>query len=172
MHGNERREKIRKDLMKSLKAIKGSEIAEKYGVSRQVIVQDVALLRANGEQIISTAEGYIYFSYHMNLPKRIFAVKHNNDQMADELEAILEHGGTVLNVFVNHPIYGDLVADMVIANEKQKKNYLKKCEEIEFTPLMALTENLHYHTVEASSEEQLIQIGDALERLGFLVEAD
>lgn len=170
MHGNERRERIRKDLMKSLKAIKGSEIAGKYGVSRQVIVQDIALLRANGEQIISTADGYIYFSYHMNLPKRIFALKHTRDDIEIELDTILDNGGTILNVFINHPIYGDLVADMVISNKKQRNEYVEKCQKVEFTPLMALTENLHFHTVEANSEEQLNRITDRLEELGFLVE--
>ncbi len=122
MHGNERREKIRKDLKKSLKAIKGSELAKRYGVSRQVIVQDIALLRAVGEQIISTADGYIYFSYHMHKPKRVFALKHEADEIDKELSAIIGNGGTLLNVFINHPVYGDLVADMIIENEEQKRN--------------------------------------------------
>jgi len=169
MHGNERREKIRKDLKKSLKAIKGSVFASKYGVSRQVIVQDIALLRAVGEQIISTADGYIYFSFHMNKPKRVFALKHTKDDIIKELDTVLEHGGILLNVFIDHPIYGDLVADMIIGDEDQKKAYVEKCSEVEFTPLMALTDNVHYHTVEATYEENLDKIETALDELGFLV---
>lgn len=171
MHGNERREKIRKDLKKSLKAIKGSAFAEKYGVSRQVIVQDIALLRAVGEQIISTADGYIYFSFHMNKPKRVFALKHETSDINKELDTILENGGVLLNVFIDHPIYGDLVADMIIGDEEQKKAYIEKCSAVEFTPLMALTDNIHYHTVEATYEENLDKIEAALKELGFLVEA-
>lgn len=170
MHGNERREKIRKDLKKSLKAIKGSEFAEKYSVSRQVIVQDIALLRAVGEQIISTADGYIYFSFHMNKPKRVFALKHEASEIVKELDTILGHGGVLLNVFIDHPIYGDLVADMVIGDEKQKKAYIERCNEVEFTPLMALTDNLHYHTVESTYEENLDNIEKAFRELGYLVE--
>lgn len=170
MHGNERREKIRKDLKKSLKAIKGSEFANKYGVSRQVIVQDIALLRAVGEQIISTADGYIYFSFHMNKPKRVFAVQHKADDIMKEINAVIDNGGVLLNVFIEHPVYGDLVADMIIGDESQKNAYIQKCNEVEFTPLMALTDNIHYHTVEASHEESLNKIEEALRELGFLIE--
>lgn len=170
MHGNERRECIRKDLKKSLKAIKGSEFADKYEVSRQVIVQDIALLRAVGEQIISTADGYIYFSFHMNKPKRVFALQHSAKDIENELDAILDNGGTLLNVFINHPIYGDLVADMIIENRKQKADYIKACSKVEFTPLMALTDNMHFHTVEATYEEDLDHIEEALKALGFLIE--
>ena len=170
MKGNERRECIRKDLKKSLKAIKGSELAEKYDVSRQVIVQDIALLRAVGEQIISTADGYIYFSFHMNRPKRVFALKHATKDIDSELSAILENGGLLLNVFIHHPIYGDIVADMIIENENQKREYNEKCQKVEFTPLMALTDNVHFHTVEANSESELDKIEEALRALGFLIE--
>jgi uncharacterized protein len=168
MHGNERRECIRKDLKKSLKAIKGSELAEKYEVSRQVIVQDIALLRAVGEQIISTGDGYIYFSYHMNKPKRVFAVRHEQNQIEMEIDTILEYDGTILNVFIHHPIYGDLVADMIIEDKIQKREYLKRSSEVEFIPLMALTDNYHFHTVEASSESDLDLIEALLKKRGFL----
>jgi len=170
MNGKTRREKIRKDLKKSLKAIKGSEFAQKYDVSRQVIVQDIALLRAVGEQIISTADGYIYFSYHMNKPKRVFALRHEPDEIAKELKMIVNHGGTVLNVFITHPIYGDLVADIIVENEEQINAYIKKCSEVDFIPLMTLTENYHFHTVEANDEESLDSIEEALREAGFLVE--
>jgi len=169
MHGKERREKIRKDLKKSLKAIKGAEFAEKFSVSRQVIVQDIALLRAVGEQILSTSDGYIYFSFNMNKPKRVFAVKHDADDIMKEIDTILELGGVLLNVFIEHPIYGDLVADIIIGDEKQKKAYIEKCNEVEFIPLMALTDNIHYHTVEATYEENLDKIEVALKKIGFLV---
>jgi hypothetical protein len=169
MHGNERRERIRKDLKKSLKAIKGSNFAEKYGVSRQVIVQDIALLRAVGEQIISTADGYIYFSYHMSKPKRVFAVKHVTSDIENEMDAIINNGGTLLNVFINHPIYGDIVADMIVENKSQKEEYIEKCLTVEFTPLMALTDNIHYHTVEANNETDLDEIEKALKELGYLI---
>lgn len=168
MHGNERRECIRKDLKKSLKAIKGSELALKYDVSRQVIVQDIALLRAVGEQIISTGDGYIYFSYHMNKPKRVIAVKHDEADIEKEIDAILEYDGTLLNVFIHHPIYGDLVADMIIENKQQKREYLKRCRDVEFTPLMALTDNYHFHTIEANSEEELDHIEKLLKKHGFI----
>ena len=170
MKGNERRECIRKDLMKSLKATKGAELAGKYGVSRQVIVQDIALLRAVGEQIISTADGYIYFSFHMNMPKRVFAVRHGEDEIEKELITIIELGGSLINVFIHHPIYGDLVADMHIDNKNKMREYIHKCDVTEFKPLMLLTDNVHYHTVEANSEEDLDSIEKALNDLGYLYE--
>ncbi len=170
LKGNERRECIRKDLMKSLKAMKGAELAEKYGVSRQVIVQDIALLRAVGEQIVSTADGYIYFSFHMNMPKRVFAVKHDHSEIEKELTTILDLGGSLLNVFIHHPIYGDLVADMNIDNKVQMEKYIIQCQAEDFKPLMFLTDNVHYHTIEANSEKELDLIEAALSDLGYLYE--
>lgn len=171
MNGAERRECIRKDLKKSLKAIKGAELAKEYDVSRQVIVQDIALLRAVGEQIISTADGYLYFSFHMNLPKRVFAVKHEEERIREEMEAIIEHEGNILNVFIHHPIYGDLVADLLIENERQMEEFLKKNSADDSKPLMLLTDNFHYHTIEAPSEEHLDRIEKSLDALGFLMHA-
>ena len=52
--GEERREKIIQKLKTSEKPISATTFAKIFDVSRQVIVQDVALLRANGNSIIST----------------------------------------------------------------------------------------------------------------------
>ena len=76
--------------------------AKKFGVSRQVIVQDIALIRAAGYEIISTNRGYI-----LNQPKtvcRIFKVQHTDEQLEEELNTIVDLGGCVDNVMIHHRV--------------------------------------------------------------------
>jgi transcriptional regulator of NAD metabolism len=96
-------------------------------------------------------------------------VKHEGNQIDKEMDAIIGNGGTVLNVFIHHPVYGDLVAEMVIDNQSSKEEYINKCESDGFIPLMTLTDNVHYHTVEASDEKVLDRIENELDTLGFLI---
>ena len=56
----ERREEIMKMLVESSRAIKGTELASLFNVTRQIIVKDIAILRAAGNNIIATPDGYIY----------------------------------------------------------------------------------------------------------------
>lgn len=86
------------------------------------------------------------------------------------MTTILDLGGSLLNVFIHHPIYGDLVADMNIDNKAQMEKYIIQCQAEDFKPLMFLTDNVHYHTIEANSEKELDLIEAALSDLGYLYE--
>ena len=167
--GNQRREAILEDLSKENSILKGVQLAKKYGVSRQVIVQDIALLRAQGTSIISTAEGYMLHDLKPDTSKRVFCVAHNESLIEDELNTIVDYGGKVLNVLVNHVVYGDITVDLMLKNRKDVKNFMKKLEDIEFVPLMALTNGEHYHVVEAETIDILDSIEQALIDKGYLV---
>lgn len=169
MDGKQRREEIINDLVTVSSAIKGSDLANKYAVSRQVIVQDIALLRAKGEKVISTSEGYMIYANTNNTFKRVFHIEHASDSIEDELHIIVDLGGKILNVIVCHPIYGDITVDMMIDSRKKVENFMKKCKKEDFVPLMALTGNKHYHTIEAENESILEDIEYALLENGYLI---
>ena len=59
MKAAERRKAIVNLLLSSNEAVSGSTLSEKFGVSRQIIVQDITVLKGSGYEILSTHNGYI-----------------------------------------------------------------------------------------------------------------
>lgn len=170
MDGTIRRNRILADLEISSTTIKGSDLAKTYGVSRQVVVQDVALLRATGAPIVSTADGYIIYSANVNSCKRVFCVTHNDVELEEELLIFVDNGGHVLNIIVEHVVYGEIVVDLHLKTRRQVNTFIEKTSGNDFTPLMVLTKGNHYHTIEAESEIILDAIEEELKVKGFLVE--
>ncbi|MDD5934553.1 MAG: transcription repressor NadR [Clostridiales bacterium] len=170
MEGMERREKLIEILTNHSTPISGTELAKKLGVSRQIIVQDIALLRATNKNILSTTKGYLLYYQEPKKVNRCFYVKHTTDQIADELTCIVDLGGTVLDVIVSHEIYGTIQADLLIHNRQDVLDFVDKVTHKKTVPLKELTGSYHYHTVEADSEEVLKRIEDSLRDNGYLVE--
>jgi transcriptional regulator of NAD metabolism len=169
MDGKKRREDIINELVKSEEPIKGSLLAKMFNVSRQVIVQDIALLRAQGKSILSTSEGYMVYKIKENTIKRVFAINHSIEDIEDELKTIVDLGGNVLNVIVSHSLYGEINIDMMINSRKKVSDFMNKVNKKDFVPLMRLTNGEHYHTIEAESEEVLNEIQDKLKNKGYLI---
>ncbi len=169
MEGNERREKIIELLKKSKAPISGTELAKRLNVSRQVIVQDIALLRAVNKNILSTTKGYLLYYQEQEKVNRCFYVKHTTDQIEDELLTIIDHGGTVLDVIVSHEIYGSIEADLLLKTRLDVYDFVNKVKTRKTVPLKELTGDCHYHTVEADSEEILNNIEQSLLRKGYLI---
>ena len=168
MEGKFRREKILRDLITSKFAIKGSNLADKYHVSRQVVVQDIALLRAQGKAIVSTSEGYMFYTTNEASIRRVFCVNHDDNQLEEELLIFVDNGGHLMNVIVDHAVYGQITVDLLLKTRRQVKAFIDKISTTEFVPLMTLTNGDHYHTVEAESEEILDTIEEELRGLGIL----
>ena len=170
MGGDTRRKQIIKILQESSVAVAGTELASRLGVSRQVIVQDIALLRAENKNILSTNKGYILFheGERKGSSKRTFKVMHEADRMKEELYLIVDCGGKLLDVVVEHPIYGQIMVDLILDCRQDVDNFVRQIEENTSKPLNALTDGLHYHTVEAKSEQILDTIEDNLKEQGFL----
>lgn len=168
MSGLERREEIIKMIKKSSAAIPAKKLAETFDVSRQVIVQDIALLRASGYDIISTNRGYL-----LNLPasvSRIFKVNHTDEQVEDELTTIVDIGGNIIDVRVNHKVYGVMEAPLQINSRKKVQGFVEEIKSGKSSPLLNVTSGYHYHKIEAESEEMLDEIEKALKEKGYLVE--
>lgn len=170
MEGDRRREKIIELLLESPQPVSGSEIAKRFEVSRQVIVQDIALLRATNKNILSTNKGYIL--YHpptgASLVKRTFRVSHTDAQIQDELYTIVDCGGKVLDVVVEHDIYGQITADLILKNRQDVDEFISKIQNSTSKPLKELTDSNHFHTVEADTAVQLDTIARKLFAKGYL----
>ena len=166
MTGVERREKLLSMLAKSKEPIAGAEMAKRLSVSRQVIVQDIALLRAADNNIVSTNRGYVLLK--PGKCERIFKVRHTAEEIEKELQIIVDNGGRILDVFVYHKIYGVVKDPMNIKTRKDIYEYVKTLSSGKSSPLLKITDNYHYHTVQADSEDILDNIQKDLEECGFL----
>ena len=169
--GDERRELILQWLKASETALTGQEIAEKTNVSRQIIVQDISLLKARNEPIIATSQGYIYMNDKQspNPFKKIIACYHPPHKTKDELLIMADFGIFVRDVVVEHAIYGEITASLMLKNRKDVDNFIKKMESTNASYLSDLTDGVHLHTIEAETEEQLDEVTSALEKAGFLL---
>ncbi len=169
MSGRERREKIVELLTEAMDALSGAELARQLGVSRQVVVQDIALLRATNKNIISTTRGYMLYIAEEQTAKRCFLVKHTTEQIEDELYTIVDRGGKVLDVIVMHDIYGQIQTDLIIETRAEADEFVQKVAGRKSMPLKQLTDGVHLHTVVAESESILDEIEQELQEKGYLV---
>lgn len=168
MTGSERRTGIISKIEKSEKPVPAKELAAVYGVSRQVIVQDIALIRAAGYDVISTNRGYILNA--VNKVSRVYKVQHSDEQLEEELLEVVDLGGCVENVMVNHKVYGHIEAELGVNTRQKVVEFMQDIKSGKSSPLKNITSGYHYHTVSADSEKTLDMIEEALQEKGFLVE--
>ena len=172
MDGKERRVRILDELSAADKPFTGSALAKAVGVSRQVVVQDIALLRADGHDIVATNRGYVLRegASEPAVPTRLVKVRHDVGQTADELTSIVDMGGAVLNVIVNHRVYGKITADLDIRNRRDVERYLEAIASGKSFPLLTVTSGYHFHRIAADTEETLDDIEEMLKQKGYLVD--
>ncbi|GGE42755.1 transcriptional regulator [Pullulanibacillus camelliae] len=171
--GEERRTTILKWLQEADEPLTGSELAKKTNVSRQVIVQDISLLKAKNEPILATARGYLYFKKGQKEQcVQVIACQHNEARTEEELNLLVDHGVRVKDVIVEHPVYGEITASLMLENRRDVQLFMKKIKGTKASLLSALTEGIHLHTIEAGSEEKLSDACIALKEAGLLVNQD
>lgn len=164
--GTQRRQELLSRMRHSSTPLSGTALARDFGVSRQVIVQDVALLRAEGHDILSTNRGYLCQT--STGATRVIPVLHSDEDIAEELNTVVDFGGTVVDVFVVHTVYGELRADLDLSSRKQVQDFVSDIRRGRASPLKNLTSGYHCHTIRADSEETLDLIEAELARRGFL----
>ncbi|MGN6711316.1 hypothetical protein SAMN02745136_04097 [Anaerocolumna jejuensis DSM 15929] len=169
MEGQDRRNELTRILEETKEPVSGTELAKRLGVSRQVIVQDIALLRAVNKNILSTTKGYLIYKQEKQKVNRCFATRHTTEEIEDELNTIVDNGGKVLDVIVMHDLYGEISVDLIIKNRRDVADFVEKVKAKRTVPLKDLTNGTHLHTVEADSEEILDQIERALREKNYLV---
>ena len=163
----ERRKEIVNLLLSAKEPISGGELAERFDVSRQIIVQDVTVLKGTGCEILSTRQGYVM--QKSPFFERVFKVRHTTEQTEDELSCIVDLGGTVVDVFVWHKVYGKIEAGLNIFSKLHIKQFLEGVRTGQSTELMHVTGGYHYHTVRAESEYALDCIETALKKKNYIV---
>lgn len=160
MRAEERRKEIVQILRGSNAPVPGAQLADRLSVSRQIIVQDIAILKNSGYEILSTHTGYILAP--ANKFSKVLKVCHTDEEIQDELNTIVDLGGSVADVFIKHRTYGTIRVPLHIRSRRDVELFIESIESGRSTPLKNITSNYHYHTIEAPSEEILQLIERAL----------
>ena len=171
MNGETRRVQLLQLLKQQGLPMSGTALAKHFGVSRQVIVQDIALMRAENHRILSTNKGYLYrtAAQENTQPKRVFHVRHDTQQVFEEFLTVIELGGKILDVAVEHELYGQIRVDLLIESVTDAEDFVNRLHSCKDNPLKVLTDDCHYHTVAAPSEKLLDLISQELAQRGFLL---
>ena len=167
MQAEERRRKIVELLSQTNQAVSAARLAAEFDVSRQVIVGDVALLRAAGEEISATPRGYVMARTAVGLVRQVPCC-HDGPGMEAELNAIVDQGCSVLDVIVDHPVYGQLTGPLGRASRYDVQQFLDRCADAR--PLSDLTGGIHLHTLSCPSEDAFQRVRASLRSLGVLLE--
>lgn len=168
MNATARRAAVLQTLRGESNPISATRLAAQFGVSRQIIVGDIALLRAQGEQIAATPRGYVIVqdvSYYTGT----VACCHTGEQMADELNIMVDHGCIVRDVIVEHPLYGQLTGQLALKSRYDVAEFVRRCEEAAAAPLSLLTDGIHLHTLLCPDEACFSRVCQALAEHGFLL---
>ena len=168
MNTAQRRTEILKLLQQEEKPVAARAMASQFGVSRQVIVQDMAVIRASTPGILSTTRGYVLQQDKDIACTREFKVRHGQEQAAEELNLIVDCGGRVKNISISHRVYGRITAEMDIRSRQDVQEFLQALAGGASTVLSTATDGYHYHLVEAATPDRLDLIGQALQDADFL----
>ena len=169
MEAASRRQAILDRLRTANRPVSASALAAGLNVSRQIIVGDIALLRAGGAEISATPRGYV-------LPRatdgitRTIACRHTLAQTGQELDILVDNGCTVLDVIVEHPVYGQLTGQLQISSRYDVEQFLVRIHDSDAAPLSMLTGGLHLHTLCCPNEDAYTRACAALKAAGLLLD--
>lgn len=170
MTAMQRREKIYAQLLTAAAPVSATALARQFGVSRQIIVGDIALLRAGGCNITATPRGYVIVASGGITVQ--LAVCHSGEATRDELYAMVDCGCTVQDVIVEHPVYGQLTAPLQLSSRYDVDQFIRSMASSDARPLSALTEGIHLHTLSCPSDDALAHLKENLRQMGVLLEQD
>ena len=171
MDAQQRRQAVARRLEGAEGPVSAATLAREHSVSRQIIVGDIALLRAGGLDIAATPRGYMIQRSPSGLVRQV-AVRHDGPAMEAELNTMVDQGCTVLDVIVEHPIYGQLTGPLQLSNRYQVSQFIARCRSEDAAPLSQLTEGIHLHTLSCPDQASYQRVCQALEELGILLRED
>lgn len=175
MNAAERRDKIEQLLRRADGPLSASHIAAQFSVSRQIIVGDIALLRAGGRNILATPRGYVLEAAPAGEPacvERALACLHGPERVTEELYTIIDNGGAVLDVTVEHSVYGQICAPLHLFSRYDVDAFQDKLARSHARPLSALTDGIHLHRIRCADETVFRRVQEALREKGFLYERE
>lgn len=171
MKAAERREKILSCLQHQTAPVSASALARQFSVSRQIIVGDIALLRAGGATISATPRGYLLAQRQSGLLRKVASV-HTGEQMEDELTICVDQGCSVLDVIVEHPVYGQLVGQLQLHSRYDVQQFVQRVKQESAHSLSELTDGIHLHTLRCPTEEAYRRVCRALDEAGYLLKEE
>lgn len=171
MQAQQRRQAILEYLQASTRPVSAGFLADRFSVSRQAVVGDVALLRASGADISATPRGYVILKDHRGLVRQV-ACRHDAAGMEAELCAMVDQGCSVLDVIVDHPVYGQLTGSLQLSSRYDVSQFITRCQESDARPLSDLTGGVHLHTLSCPDEGAFRRVREALGVLGVLWEGE
>jgi len=167
--GADRRRRLTEWMRAQAGAVHGSDLARHFRVSRQCLVQDVAILRAAGVEIVSTPQGYRLPQTRTSAHRAILACRHTPEQTEEELHILVDHGVRVLDVVVEHALYGELRGSLMIESRADVQDFLRRWRATKANLLSSLTRGVHLHTVEASRPLMIARAKARLHQRGILL---
>jgi transcriptional regulator of NAD metabolism len=172
MLGEERRKELLSILKRNNEPITGADLAKHANVSRQVIVNDMNLLKARNEPIVATSQGYVFIKRDDSIEifERKIVCLHTAEQAEDEMLTIVDCGVTLKNVIVEHPVYGEITASMMLSNRHDVISFLERVNETNANYLSVLTNGTHLHVISSTSENLLDRTVEMLRKKGYLIE--
>ncbi len=170
MEAKKRRERLLERLQQSDEPLKGTVLAKELGVSRQIIVGDMAILRAAGTHVYATPNGYVLPRPKPQGMIATLACRHTTGKMGEELEIMVDYGAKVLNVIVEHPVYGEIRANLMLASRQDVADFVEKLEASGAEPISIVTGGVHLHTIEIPTGEILQKIQAKLHEKGILLD--
>lgn len=165
-----RREKIAALLSRSGAPVSATSLASQLGVSRQVIVGDIALLRASGADITATPRGYITGSGRSGLHRSVACVHNSTADMERELNIMVDNGCTVLDVVIEHAVYGQLTGELRLSSRHDVRQFIERIRTEKAPPLSTLTGGIHLHTLLCPDAESYERTVKELAAAGILFE--
>ena len=169
MQAEERRKQILEFLGSSSGPVSAGRLSKAFRVSRQIIMGDVAILRASGIDITATPKGYILTGSSEGVLHRI-PCRHRAEEMKKELQIMVDNGCLVKDVIVEHPVYGELSGQLNLSTRHDVDEFMVRVRKKDAAPLSDLTGGIHLHTVLFPDEETYQRVLKSLREAGFLFE--
>ncbi len=170
MNTENRRNALLDELHTSKLPLTGAFLARKFAVSRQIVVNDIAILRARGSHIYATPQGYLIPAIPDQALKVTIACQHSAVDLEKELVVMVEEGAQVIDVIVEHPVYGEIKANLMLTNLFDVRSFVDKLHDTHAEPLSLITGGVHLHTLLVQSQEQLQRIKNKLQQCSLLAE--
>lgn len=172
MTATERRQQLIAQLEQSTSPITATQLATQYQVTRQIIVSDIALLRAAGHDILATTRGYLLSQHATSNTPRYrakIAFQHNTAEMTSEMRTIVAHGGHIETLEVEHPVYGMITVDLNIQTLYELEVFLAQFHQQQIELLSSLTKGIHLHQISCDNKQQFDDMMQALKLLNILL---
>jgi uncharacterized protein len=150
--------------------VPGTDLARHFRVSRQCVVQDIAILRAERNDILSTPQGYrLPEKQRPDAHRAVIACQHGPERTEEELQILVDHGVRILDVIVEHALYGEMRGSLTIESRVDVQDFLRRWKSTKASLLSSLTRGVHLHTVEASKPEMIARARAQLQSRGILL---